>query len=149
MINSNRFNNLRASPPEILNNNSVSFKLIFFVFKKGSSAIASSNKLIRSDFPWDSNVYTWHRDNNAGMTSNEGFSVVAPIRVMIPFSTAFKRESCWDLEKRCISSINKIVPFWWNKPLFSTLWITSLTSLTPEDMAEIVCRCLSAFCAIK
>ena len=40
--------------------------------------------------------------------AGEGFSVVAPIKVTVPVSTAFRSESCCDLLKRCISSINKI-----------------------------------------
>ena len=37
---------------------------------------------------------------NGVITLNEGFSVVAAISVMIPDSTAFNSESCWDFENR-------------------------------------------------
>ena len=39
-------------------------------------------------------------DKSGEITSNEGFSVVAPIRVITPCSTAPKRESCCDLLNR-------------------------------------------------
>ncbi len=43
------------------------------------------------------------------MTSKYGFSVVAPISVISPSSTAGSRASCWALLKRWISSRKKIV----------------------------------------
>ena len=43
------------------------------------------------------------------MTSKYGFSVVAPIRVTSPSSTAGSSASCWALLKRWISSRKKIV----------------------------------------
>ncbi len=45
------------------------------------------------------------------MTSKEGFSVVAPIKIIVPASTCGRRASCWDLLKRWISSINNTVRF--------------------------------------
>lgn len=65
------------------------------------------------------------------MTSNEGFSVVAPIRVTIPCSTAPRSESCCDLEKRWISSINSIGDIWLKNLWLLALSITSRTSFTP------------------
>ena len=49
------------------------------------------------------------RDSSAALTSNEGFSVVAPIRVMTPSSTKGSTASCWPLLKRWISSMKRIV----------------------------------------
>lgn len=70
------------------------------------------------------------------MTSKLGFSVVAPIRVTQPFSTAANRESCCDLLKRWISSMNNMgfldVK---SPPLCLALSITSLMSFTPLLMA--------------
>ena len=49
------------------------------------------------------------RDSRAELTSNDGFSVVAPISVTVPFSTCGSTASCWFLLKRWISSMNRIV----------------------------------------
>ena len=54
-------------------------------------------------------VRTRARDSKAALTSKEGFSVVAPIRVTVPSSTAGRRASCWALLKRWISSMNRTV----------------------------------------
>ena len=43
------------------------------------------------------------------MTSNDGFSVVAPIKTTTPSSTCGRITSCCALLKRCISSMNRIV----------------------------------------
>ena len=49
------------------------------------------------------------RDSSAEFTSKYGFSVVAPIMTTVRFSTAWSRASCWEREKRWISSMNKMV----------------------------------------
>ena len=49
------------------------------------------------------------RDSSGEMTENDGFSVVAAIRVTSRFSTAGSSTSCWALEKRCTSSTNSTV----------------------------------------
>ena len=54
-------------------------------------------------------VRTRRPDSSAALTSNEGFSVVAPISVTVPSSTAGSRASCWALLKRWISSMNRTV----------------------------------------
>ena len=51
------------------------------------------------------------RLRSGGLTSKNGFSVVAPISVSVPSSTAGSRASCCALEKRWISSRNRIVPW--------------------------------------
>jgi len=66
------------------------------------------------------------------MISNDGFSVVAPTRVIIPFSTAPSRLSCCDLLNRWISSINNIGLGLLKNCCFFAFSIVSLTSLTPE-----------------
>jgi hypothetical protein len=49
------------------------------------------------------------RERRAELTSNEGFSVVAPIRVIVPSSTCGRIASCCALLKRCTSSMKRIV----------------------------------------
>ena len=39
-------------------------------------------------------------ESNGEITENDGFSVVAPIRIIEPFSTYDKNASCWALLKR-------------------------------------------------
>ena len=73
------------------------------------------------------------------MTSKEGFSVVAPIRTIVPVSTAPRSASCWALLKRWISSMNSTGAPRWLKRLFErALSKTSRTSLTPEVTADRV-----------
>ena len=50
------------------------------------------------------------RLRSGGLTSKNGFSVVAPMSVSVPSSTAGSRASCWAFENRWISSRNRIVP---------------------------------------
>ncbi|KAL1856900.1 hypothetical protein VTK73DRAFT_8206 [Phialemonium thermophilum] len=50
-----------------------------------------------------------HRLRSAACTLKLGFSVVAPINVMVPASTGRRNTSCCDLEKRWISSQNMMV----------------------------------------
>ena len=52
---------------------------------------------------------TRHRLSSAELTSNDGFSVVAPMSVTVPSSTARSSESCCDLLNRWISSRNSTV----------------------------------------
>ncbi len=56
-----------------------------------------------------SSSYTCVREIRAELTSKYGFSVVAPINVTRPSSTAGSNASCWALLKRWISSRKKIV----------------------------------------
>src|ERR1700676_3808831 len=79
-------------------------------------------------------MYTFVRDNSGEITSNEGFSVVAPINVMCPASTYGRNASCCALLNRCTSSTNTIVrcP---DRDLRSATTITSLISLIPASTA--------------
>ena len=52
---------------------------------------------------------TWLRDSKAPLSSNDGFSVVAPTRVTTPASTNGRKPSCWARLKRWISSTNSKV----------------------------------------
>ena len=56
-------------------------------------------------------------------------------KVTTPVSTALSRESCCDLLKRCISSINRIGETVLKKRLPFAFSITSRTSFTPELIA--------------
>src|SRR6188472_1951967 len=56
-----------------------------------------------------SSSITVQRESSAWFTSKYGFSVVAPINVTSPSSTACNTESCWRLSKRWISSMKRIV----------------------------------------
>ena len=51
-------------------------------------------------------TYTRARDSSALMTSNDGFSVVAPMKVSVPSSTYGRNVSCCALLNRCTSSRN-------------------------------------------
>ena len=70
------------------------------------------------------------RDSSAALISKDGFSVVAPMRMMLPFSTNGRNASCCALLKRWISSTNSSVL----SPIaraFSARCMTSLISLIP------------------
>ena len=71
------------------------------------------------------------------MTSKYGFSVVAPIRVISPFSTAGSRWCRWASLKRWISSRKRIVPLAVRaQPLAGAGRGTPRTSATLADTAE-------------
>ena len=78
------------------------------------------------------------RLRNGGLTSKNGFSVVAPIIVSVPSSTAGSNASCCALLNRWISSRNRIVP----RPCSPIRWrarsITSRTSLIPA-LTALIC----------
>src|SRR5436305_2444782 len=57
------------------------------------------------------NVNVLQRDNRALCTLNEGFSVVAPISVTVPFSTGPRKTSCWlllNLERESVVSLTGV-----------------------------------------
>ena len=70
------------------------------------------------------------------LTSNDGFSVVAPISTMVPFSTWGRKASCCARLKRWISSTKRIVRCPRRPPSASASVITWRISLTPETTAE-------------
>ena len=78
---------------------------------------------------------TFDRDSNAALTSNDGFSVVAPIRTMSPLSTRGRKASCWALLKRWISSTKTIVRLPVMRRRCSAVAMTSFTSLMPDSTA--------------
>ena len=130
-ISSSMFSSLRASPPLYLSKASVSLTVISLFFSSTSVVNALSSSFSRSSRSSGFSTKVWQRESRGRITSNEGFSVVAPISVTMPLSTAPSRESCCDLLKRCISSINNIGEEVLKKRLFCAFSITSLTSFTP------------------
>ena len=76
------------------------------------------------------------RDSKAALSSNEGFSVVAPISVTVPSSITGKNESCWARLKRWISSTKSKVPCPAPR-LARACSNTFFSSATPVKMAEI------------
>ena len=78
---------------------------------------------------------TRERESNAEITSNDGFSVVAPISVIVPSSTYGSTASCCPLLKRWISSTNSTV----RRPVFCSSRACATTlrkSATPALTAE-------------
>ena len=73
------------------------------------SVIARCNTCAKSSPVNFFKVYKRARDNNAWFNSKAGFSVVAPINIMVPSSICGKNASCCDLLKRCTSSTNSTV----------------------------------------
>ena len=72
---------------------------------------------------------------SAEFTSKEGFSVVAPMKTMVPSSTWGRKASCWALLNRCTSSTKRTVP----RPIarFDRAASTAARmSLTPARTAE-------------
>ena len=78
---------------------------------------------------------TLQRESSAPLTSKDGFSVVAPMRMMLPFSTNGRNASCCALLKRWISSTKTIVlpP---KRRLSSACCMTARISLMPLVTAE-------------
>ena len=89
---------------------------------RASSAAASRR--------WSTN--TWQRESSAAFSSNDGFSVVAPMRVMVPSSSTGRNASCCDFMNRWISSTNKRVP----PPRRRASSKATFRSRTPAKMAE-------------
>ena len=79
-------------------------------------------------------TYTRVRESSGAITSNEGFSVVAPIKVMFPASTCGRNASCCALLKRCTSSTKTMVRLPACR-VRSAAAITSLISLIPVSTA--------------
>ncbi len=83
------------------------------------------------------------RLNRGGFTSKNGFSVVAPMNTTSPSSTAGSSTSCWDLEKRCTSSMKRMVPWPCSPRRRSASASASRTSFTPAPVADSVIMCFA------
>ena len=108
---------------------------IFCPPKPRGSVSARESREVRSAVVSACRTNTLQRDKSAPLTSNDGFSVVAPIKMMLPFSTKGRKASCCALLKRWISSTNTIVrsP---KRRLSSACCMTCLISLMPLVTAE-------------
>src|SRR5215218_6983210 len=107
----------------------------------GAAVVPSASRprpirMRRSSGPRGSSRNSVERLRNGGLTSKNGFSVVAPISTSVPSSTAGSRASCWALVKRWISSRNRIVPWSRSPRRWRARSMTSRTSLTPAVTAE-------------
>ena len=76
-------------------------------------------------------------DRRRRFTSNEGFSVVAPMNVSRPCSTNGRNASCCALLKRCTSSTNMMVARPDCARVSSARATASRMSLTPASTAEM------------
>ena len=83
-----------------------------------------------------SSTNTRQRDSSAPRSSKLGFSVVAPIKVIVPLSTHGRNASCCALLKWWISSQNRIVPrpSYWSRS--AACLMISRTRPTPSVTAE-------------
>jgi hypothetical protein len=73
---------------------------------------------------------------SGAFTSKNGFSVVAPMSVITPSSTAGRSASCWLLLKRWTSSRKRMVPLPSSSSRARAAAITSRTSFTPAVAAD-------------
>ena len=92
------------------------------------------------------NVITRARESSAALSSNDGFSVVAPMSVIVPSSITGRNESCCARLKRWISSTNSSVPWPMERRLRASS-NTFLRSATPVKIAEICAKCRLVSCA--
>ncbi len=141
----------RASPPEELATRSSTVSETSgcnFANPLSPSASARSRMLFTSSAVSGLRTSTRQRDSSAPVTSKEGFSVVAPIKVTVPFSTAGNRASCCPLLKRWISSMKRIVRVP-NCRSRRASEMAARRSLTPEKTAESATKRASAFNASK
>ena len=118
--------------------------------KPRSSCRACFSSSTRSETSSAFSTNTLQRERSAALTSNDGFSVVAPIKIILPFSTYGKKASCWALLKRCISSTNTIV-FLPYRRASSASFITALISriplVTALKLIKCACVCLAMILA--
>ena len=94
IIDSSKLSAVLASPPAISNNISKLFTLMFLAFS--SISLSSAVRIISftCSFVNSFSLKTLHLLRSAEFTSKDGFSVVAPIKIISPFSTECNNESC-------------------------------------------------------
>ena len=100
-----------------------------------SSARARVRMVVMSGTVSARSTYTCDRESSAALTSNEGFSVVAPISTMSPASTRGRNASCCALLNRWISSTNRMVRRSPRRRPSSAAAITARISLIPASTA--------------
>ena len=81
-------------------------------------------------------TYTRARDSSALLSSKEGFSVVAPMKVMVPSSMWGRKASCWALLNRCTSSTNSTVGLPARQRHSRASSMAARISFTPESTAD-------------
>ena len=129
---------LRASPPATSSRWSAASVLITTCRAPkpcSGSARARSSRRCRSCGSSGCSRNSRARLTRALFTSKKGFSVVAPIRLTVPFSTQGRRASCWAVLKRCTSSMNRIVrrPWWASRSRAAST--SARRSFTPASTA--------------
>ncbi len=107
---------------------------------RSGSAMAWRRTRRSSSPPRGLSTTTRERESSAAFTSKEGFSVVAPIRTMSPFSTWARRASCCALLKRWISSMKTTVRRPSRSLRSSAARSASRTSFTPARTALIASK---------
>mmetsp|Transcript_24988 Transcript_24988/g.77863 ORF Transcript_24988/g.77863 Transcript_24988/m.77863 type:complete len:236 (-) Transcript_24988:134-841(-) len=90
----------------------------------------------------------WQRELMALLSEKDGFSVVAPMREMVPFSMSESSASCCAFDQRWISSTNRMVPCCEKLRVFCARVSSSRSSFTPALAAESVRKCRFVFDAI-
>ena len=136
---SRMLSSLRASPPLWRKRASVCSTTISLSRRSTSVLRARSSSTERSEASRDFRTKTWQRERRGVITSNEGFSVVAPMSITVPASTAPSRASCWALLKRWISSMKRIGAAGEVKSeRLRAESMTSRTSFTPAVTADRV-----------
>lgn len=107
---SSRFRVLRRSPlPSLAMSLSIVLVNSIFGYLSWILTIFFSMNSMISISLIGSRTYVRQRERRALITVKLGFSVVAPMSVMIPFSTQGRRTSCCDFDQRWISSRKRIV----------------------------------------
>ncbi len=100
-----------------------------------SRSMALAITIRRSSAASGLSTYTRARDSSAAFTSNDGFSVVAPMNVIVPFSTCGRKASCWALLKRWTSSMNSTVVSPCCRAASASA-MAARTSFTPDSTAD-------------
>ncbi len=112
-----------------------------------ASVTARSMSTPRSSSVSCSRVSSRDRDSSGEMTENDGFSVVAAIRMIQPFSTPGSSASCWAFENRWISSRNSTVVTPYRSRCDSACSSTLRTSATPAFTADSSTKLRPELCA--
>ena len=148
-ISSIRFKKYLASPSTI--SKSISHAALVIGKSKPKNFSAFNFIKFRSFLHSFSSFITWHLDSKGEIIEKDGFSVVAPIRVITPFSICGKKLSCCALLNLWISSINSIV---WRPSekfclAFSKIILKSFTpDRTADNSKSSVQNCLDTVLAI-
>ncbi len=135
---SSAFSAVRASPSARAAKNSSVWGSTVTAPSSSPEASARRSTSATSSAESACSAYTRIRESSAPLTSNAGFSVVAPTSVTTPSSTAGSSVSCWALLKRWISSRKNTVPV----PLVARRW--AARSSTARTSARPACTALSS-----